>query len=151
MDRYLFLDLDDREDAWYFGKKFLNDKDKWEKEIKTKRDELDSILELSAITNSEVHSHNISDPTKQTAFAKMRVEEQIARRKAYQEVLKFGLSHIDEEDKKIIQAFYFQPNKQTQFIIDELAIELECDPRTIYNRRKSAVLHFVDAIRELVD
>lgn len=151
MNRYLKLDLDNKEDAWYFGKKFLNDRTKWKKEIEKEKMNLNSVLELSAITNSEVHSTAISHPTEQTAFAKMRIEEQIARRLAYQSVLEYGLSHISEDDQKIIKAFYFNPYKQTQAIADELSIEYGCTPRMIFNRRKSSVLAFVNAIRELID
>ena len=150
MNRYLTLDLSNKEDALYFGNKFLNDRHKWKKEIKEKQAELESVCELPSISNSEVHSGNISKPTENTAFAKMKIEEQIKRYQDYEYILTYGLDHIPEDEKKILTKLQFTKGKFTNVIIDELANEFDCDPRTIYNRRRNAVLDFVDAVREII-
>lgn len=151
MDRYIRLDLSNKEDAYYFGKKFLGDRHTWKKEIKEKKDELDAICEIPAMSNSEVHSGHISKPTENAAFARMKIEEQITRREDYETILVYGLNHISEEDKDIITALQKNKWKLTSAIIDELANKYDCDPRTIYNRRRYAILNFVDAIRGFVD
>lgn len=151
MNRYLTLDLSNKEDALYFGNKFLADRAKWKKEIKEKKDELDSVRDLKAISNSEVHSGHISNPTQNSAFAAMRLEEEITRREDYETILTYGLNHISEEEKDILTALLYTKGRYTNAIIDDLAIKYDCDPRTIYNRRRTAVLNFVEAIRGIID
>lgn len=151
MDRYLKLDLSDREDALYFGKKFLGDRHKWQKKIREKRKELESVCELPAVGNSEVHSGHISKPTEKAVFQKLRIEEEITRYQDYETILTYGLNHISEEDRDILTAISRNKWKLTNAIIDELADKYDCDPRTIYNKRRYAIYNFVDAIRDIVE
>lgn len=151
MERYLTLDLSNKEDAYYFGKKFLGDRNWWKSQIKKKNRELESITELKGITNSEVHSGNIGNPTQNTAFARMKVEEDINRYENYEYILTYGLNHISEQDKDILVALQKNKWKLTSSIIDELSIKYDCDPRTIYNKRRYAIYDFVDAIREIIN
>lgn len=151
MDRFIMLDLNDKEDAFYFGKKFLNSRNWWKAQIRKKNAELNSITELKGITNSEVHSGNIGNPTQNTAFAKMKVEEDIQRYENYEHVLSYGLNHISDQDKDILTALQNNKWKLTSAIISELSIKYDCDPRTIYNRRRYAILNFVEAIRGIIN
>lgn len=151
MDRFIMLDLGDKEDAYYFGKKFLNSRNWWKAQIRKKNAELKSITELKGITYSEVHSGNIGNPTQNTAFAEMKVEEDIQRYENYEYVLSYGLNHISDQDKDILTALQNNKWKLTSAIISELSIKYDCDPRTIYNRRRYAILNFVEAIREIIN
>ena len=151
MERYLTLDLSNKEDALYFGNKFINDRPKWRKKIHDKQAELQAARELPAISNSEVHSGHISKPTENAAFATMKIEEQIKRYQDYETILTYGLDHIPEDEKLILTKLHNTRGKFTNVIIDELAIELDCDPRTIYRRKRQAILDFVDAIREIIN
>ena len=151
MDRYIRLDLSNKEDAYYFGKKFLADRHKWREMIREKMAELDSICELPAISNSEVRTGNISKPTENAAFARMRIEDQIKRYEDYETILTYGLNHISEEDRDIITAISNNKWKLTNAVIDELAEKYAIDPRTVYNRRRYAILNFVDAVREIIN
>lgn len=151
MNRYLTLNLNDKNDALYFGRKFLNDRDEWKKKIKKQQRELDSIAELPAISNSEVHSGNISKPTENAAFARMKVQDKIKQYEDYETVLTYGLNHISAEDRELIEKLYYTRNRMKSAIVDELATARECTPRKIYKAERIAVLNFVDAVREIIN
>jgi len=151
MNRYLTLNLWDKDDALYFGNKFLNDRNKWKQKIKEKEAELESVSDLPAMSNSEVHSGHISKPTENATFARLMIEEDIKRYLDYESILTYGLDHIPEDEKKILTKLTNTKGRFTNAIIDELANEFDCDPRTIYNKRRYAILDFVEAIREIID
>ena len=150
MERYLTLNLNNKHDALYFGRKFLKERNKWEKEIRDKKNELDSILELSAISNSEVHSSNISKPTENTAFDRMKVEEELARLLSYKQILDYGLSNISETERRLIEGFFFTKGKSTNMIEDTFSHEFHYSPRTIKRMKNRAIIAFVNAIREII-
>jgi hypothetical protein len=81
----------------------------------------------------------------------MKIEEQIKRYQDYETILTYGLDHIPEDEKLILTKLQNTRGKFTNVIIDELANEFDCDPRTIYNKRRYAVLDFVEAIREIIN
>lgn len=151
MNRYLTLDLDDKEDALYFGKKFLGDRHKWKMKIRKKQDELDTISELPAMSNSEVHSGHITKPTERAAMARIKIQEDIKRYLDYESILNYGLTHISPEDRELIEAFHFSKGKMLNAVIDEIAIKRDCSSRYIYKQRRNAILNFVDAIREIIN
>lgn len=151
MQRYVVLNLNRKEDAVFFGDKFLKDHVNWEKEIKQKEAELESILELSAISSSEVHTGNISDQTPKIVMEKIRVETSIDRLKTYMEVMNYALSHMSEEHRRVLEAFYFTKGKLVSALVHELADEFQCSERSVYNQKREAILEFVHHIRVFVD
>ena len=151
MQRYVVLNLNRKEDAVFFGDKFLKDHTEWAKEKKQKEAELESVLELSAISSSEVHTGNISDQTPKIAIEKMRVESSIDRLKTYEEVMQYGLSHVTEEQRKILTAFYFTTDKLVNALVHDLANEIGCSDRHIYRLKEEALLDFVHHVRVFID
>lgn len=151
MQRYVVLNLNRKEDAVFFGDKFLKDHTEWAKEKKKKEEELESVLELSAISSSEVHTGNISDTTQKVAMEEMRIESSINRLETYEEIMKYALSRITEEHRKILEAFYFTKDKLISALVHELADEFQCSERSIYNQKREALLEFVHHIRVFVD
>lgn len=151
MDRYLTLDLSNKNDALYFGNKFLDDRDYWKKQIRKKNRELQSVSEIKGISNSEVHSGAISKPTENVAIAKMQITEQIKRYEDYEYILTYALNNISEESRDIITAFHYTKGRYINSIVDELAAKYGCETRTVYNKRRTAVLEFVEAVRELIN
>ena len=81
----------------------------------------------------------------------MKIEEQIKRYQDYETILTYGLDHIPEDEKRILTKLTNTKGIFTNAIIDELANEFDCDPRTIYNKRRYAILDFVEAIRGIID
>lgn len=151
MHRYLVLNLNRKDDALFFGDKFLTERDKWKKELKEKYAELETVAELSAIVNSEVHSGKITDPTEHTASMRMKVEEQISRLKNYQNLLEIGLSHLTEEQQEIINAFYYTHGRYINSLVHELSIKYSCSARGVYRKKEKAILDFVDVIRDNIN
>ena len=151
MNRYLVLDLYNKKDAMFFGEKFLKDSTEWAKKITKHEEELKDITELSAMTNSEVHSGNIGHPTEKTAFERMRIESSIHRYEVYQQIFNHGMAALDEEQKKIINSFFFTPGKYVHALVSSLADELGCSLRGVYRKKDKAILDFVAAVMEYIN
>lgn len=146
MNRYLVLDLYNKEDALYFADKFLKDSKQWKAELKKAEADLESVTNLSAINNSEVHTGNISHPTENMAFDRMRIEISIERLNGYKSILYAGLVNLDDRQKKIINAFYFTSGRYISSLVYDLADEFGCSPRSIYHKKNTALLDFVSNI-----
>ena len=150
MNRYLVLDLDKKKDALFFGDKFLSEAKGWNKEIRDIDAELEEVCELPAVTSSEVHSTNIGDPTEKIAFSVMVIRAKKARIETYKEILDRGLKSLNEEQKKVIDAFYFRIGKPINWLVSDLCNEFDCSPRKIYRIKESAILDFVSVVKELI-
>ena len=150
MNKYLVLNLNNEQDAWYFGNKFLNDRKTWDAEIKRLDKELESISEIQGIKNSEVHSGNIGNPTQNTAMLEISIMEKKEHIERYQQILLYGLSRLSEEDIDVINGFYYTKGRYISAIVDELSHKYFCDVRTIYRKKRTAVLNFVEAVRGII-
>lgn len=146
MNRYLVLDLEQREDALYFADKFLKDSRKWNQELKQHLAELDCVTDLSAVVNSEVHTGHISHPTEYSAMDRINITMKIDRLKNYQKLLEVGLSSLNEDEKKVIDAFYFTEGRYINSLVHDLAYEFECSTKSIYNKKNKALLDIANAI-----
>ena len=80
----------------------------------------------------------------------MKLEQEIERYENYEHIVEYGLSHISPEDREVIEAFYFTKGKLISALVDELAHKYNCDPRTIYRNKRTAILNFVESVREII-
>ena len=78
----------------------LNDYKSYPKEIKDLNAELKSILELTAVGSSEVHTSNIPNPTQDTAVDKVELAMNIAVVERMQELVEKTLSRLSEEHRE---------------------------------------------------
>ena len=151
MNRYLTLDLNNKKDATFFAEKLFADRDEWRRKRRKKEAELNTIRSLSAVSQSEVHSGNIANPTEQKAMDVLKIEDDIKRYENYEYIVEYGLSHITQEERDVIEGFYFKPKgKMTNVIVDELAHKYSCDPRSVYRTKRTALLEFVEAVRGII-
>lgn len=151
MNKYLTLDLNNKKDATFFAEKLFADRDEWRRKRRKKEAELNSIRTLSAVSQSEVHSGNIANPTENKAMDVLRLEDDIKRYENYEYVVEYGLSNIPPDEREILEAFYFTKHKMLNVLVDKLAVKYACDPRTIYRRKRTALLDFVDAVRVIIN
>lgn len=151
MIKYLTLDLNKKRHKEFFAENLFADRDEWRRERREKEAELKAVRELKAISQSEVHSGNISNPTQNSTFAAMRIEEEISKYEYYEYVVEYGLSHISQEDREIIETFYFTKHKMKSALIDNLCHKLSIEPRQVYYRKRNAIYNFVDAVREIIN
>ena len=98
-----------------------------------------------------MHSGNIANPTEQKAMDVLRIEDDIKRYENYEWVVEYGLSNIEPDEREILEAFYFTKGKMLNVLVDNLANKYDCDPRTIYRRKRQAILNFVDAVRVIIN
>lgn len=151
MIKYLTLDLNKKKHKEFFAENLFADRDEWRRKRKEKEAELEAARELKAISQSEVHSGNISNPTENTAFDAMRIQDEIIRYEYYEYVVEYGLSHISPEDREIIETFYFTKHKMKSALIDNLCHKLNIEPRQVYYRKRNAIYNFVDAVMEIIN
>ena len=152
MNRYLTLDLNNKKDATFFAEKLFADRDEWRRKRRKKEAELNSIRTLSAVSQSEVHSGNIANPTENKAMDVLRLEDDIKRYENYEYVVEYGLSHIPADEREVIEAFYFKPKgKMVNAMVDELANKWNCTPRFVYKKKRIAIEDFVDAVRVIIN
>ena len=152
MNRYLTLDLNNKKDATFFAEKLFADRDEWRRKRRQKERELESNRSLKAVSQSEIHSGNIANPTENTALDDMRIEDEIKRYENYEYIVEYGLSHISPEDREVIEGFYFKPKgKMTNVIVDNIANKWNCTPRFVYKKKRTAVLNFVEEVREIIN
>ena len=151
MEKYLTLDLNQKKDATFFAEKLFADRQEWRRKRRQKERELESVRSLNAVSQSEVHSGNISKPTENMAFDAMRIEEDIKRYENYEYIVEYGLSHITPEDREVIETFYFTKGKMLNALVDNLSIKWDCSPRWVYKKKRIAILNFVEAVREIIN
>ena len=152
MNRYLTLDLNNKKDATFFAEKLFADRDEWRRKRRKKEAELNSIRSLSAVSQSEVHSGNIANPTENKAMDVLRLEDDIKRYENYEYVVEYGLSNIPPDEREVIEAFYFKPKgKMVNAMVDELANKWNCTPRFVYKKKRIAIEDFVDAVRVIIN
>ena len=140
MDRYIVFNVE----------LFLKEAKKWGREKKKLTAELDSVLELTAITNSEVHSGKISDPTSNAANKRMKISTEIKRLDNYQRILEYGLSHITTEQRDLIENFYLKQGVRLNRVVDDYCNELDVSPRTVYRMKKLAVRAFESIVTSIM-
>lgn len=140
MNRYITFNPD----------KFLRESKRWKQERKELMLELGNILELPAISNSEVHSTNISDPTARTAERKLAITQELNRLDSYEKLLEYGLSHLTDQERAIIKAFYFDKG-YIGAKVEMLAGDLDCSVRQVYRLKTQSVSAFSRAVTPLID
>lgn len=140
MKRYVKLDVE----------AFLKDSKKWDAEIKDLEKKKDEIVILSGISNSEVHSGNISHPTEDTALRYQAITEEIERIHNYRDILAEALDWIDADDEALINGFFFG-KKTINAFVDEYCIEHGCEVKTVYRRRAEAVNRLRKAIEDIIE
>ena len=103
----------------------------WEAEIKKKMKELDAITDLSAISNSEVHTQNVSSPTESTALKRMKIEHEISRRMNYRKIFDTALNCLTEDEREIFEGFWLNKRYVSSFV-DDYANRHDCSTRHVY-------------------
>ena len=139
MDRYILFNAD----------KFLKESKLWGREKKALQKKLEAIADLPAISNSEVHSTNISNPTETTVFRRLKIRMEIDRLDRYQHILEYGLSHITEDEAELIHGFYLKRGYVNHFV-DECCYKYDCKPRNVYNLKSKAVKSFTEAVEPIL-
>lgn len=131
-------------------KKFIEDakKNEWDREIKKLNRQLDSVRDLSAVSQSEVHSHNISSPTEVSAVKAANIVREIARREMYKDIFSCALDALSEDEKEIFNGFHFG-RKMVSHFVDEYSIAHSCSPRFVYTLKREAEETFCDAVLSL--
>ena len=119
------------------------------KEIKDLNNELKSILELTAVGNSEVHPSNISKPTENIAVDKVELAMNIAVVERMQDLVEKALDRITDEHREIIDLFFFKKGL-TGYNVQNYADTHYIGIAKVYRERRQALNEFARIYEELL-
>lgn len=127
----------------------LNDYKGYPKEIKDLNAELKSILELTAVGSSEVHTSNIPNPTQDTAVDKVELAMNIAVVERMQELVEKTLSRLSEEHQELIDIFFFRKGL-LGYHVQNYADTHYMGVAKVYRERRQALNEFARIYDELL-
>ena len=116
-------------------------------EIKKLKSELESILELTAVGNSEVHTSNISDPTGDTAVKRVDLAMQIAVLEKMGELVQLAYAELSEMHREILDIFFFKKGMMG-YNVQEYADTHYMSIASVYRERRHALNEFAERFEE---
>jgi len=116
-------------------------------EIKKLKQELESILELTAVGNSEVHTSNISDPTGDTAVKRVDLAMQIAVLEKMGELVELSYAELSEMHREILDIFFFKKGMMG-YNVQEYADSHYMSIASVYRERRHALNDFAEHFEE---
>ena len=125
----------------------LNDYKGYPAEIKKLKAELESILELTAVGNSEVHTSNISDPTGDTAVKRVDLAMQIAVLEKMTELVQLAYAELSQMHREILDIFFFKKGMMG-YNVQEYADEHYMSIASVYRERRHALNDFAVRFEE---
>lgn len=120
--------------------KFLKDSNIWEKEIKRLENELESITEIKGMDNSPIRSGKLRDSVSEVAAAREKVQNRIDYIRFYQNALKRALKSLADDEKEVIELFFFSSGYIPQKIEKYGAKHALCRS-DVYAKRRLALEH----------
>lgn len=127
----------------------LTDYKGYPKEIRKLKEELDSILELTAVGNSEVHTSNISDPTGDTAVKRVDLAMQIAVLEKMGENVERSLDRLSETHRDMLDLFFFKSGLMG-YNVQDYAENHYMSIASVYRERRLALNAFAEVYEELL-
>ena len=119
-------------------------------EAKKLKEELSSILELTAVENSEVHSSNISDPTGDTAVKRVDLSMQIAVLEQIDNMVDKALSQLSETHRELIELFFFKRGMMG-YNVQEYADKHYMSIPSVYRERRRALNAFGEIFEQYLN
>ena len=125
----------------------LTDYKGYPKEIKDLKTELKSILELTAVGNSEIHTAEISDPTGDTAVNRVDLEMQIAVLERMTKLVDAVLHDLSELHQNVLDLFFFKRGLMG-YNVQEFADTHFMSVAGVYRERRLALNEFARIYEE---
>lgn len=120
-------------------KAFLKASRHWKDDIRKLEKELDDMLVLPGMKNtSGIRSGNVSDMTAQMALRRLEITAQIEELKLNEEMLKFALKTLTEDERALIDGFFY-PRKKIGVFVQEYGQEHGYGKNLVYAARDDAL------------
>ena len=116
-------------------------------EIRKLKAELESIIDLTAVGNSEVHTSNISDPTGDTAVKRVDLAMQIAVVEKMGQLVELAMADLSEMHRDILDIFFFKKGMMG-YNVQEYADEHYMSIASVYRERRHALNEFAERFEE---
>lgn len=126
---------------------FLKESKLWKKKISELKIELLNMPELPAIESSGVQSSGISNLTQQQAFRRMEITEEIEKYARLLEIRRIALDRLTEEQRELINGFYFGKRHISAFVADFGSKHYVCDT-IVYRMKNEALDSIADTLEE---
>lgn len=128
----------------------LTDYKGYPKEIRKLKEELDGILELTAVGNSEVHTSNISDPTGDTAVKRVDLAMQIAVLEKMGDIVEVSLSQLTDTQRDMLDLFFFKKGMMG-YNVQDYADTHYMGIASVYRERRLALNAFAEVYEQFLD
>lgn len=116
-------------------KSFLKASRHWDDDIKKLQAEHDALSELPAAGNNPGRSSEVSDLTANAALRRLEIQKKIEDIKLYKEMLDYALKMLSNEDKRLIEGFYY-PRKAIGVFVWEYGREKGLCKNKVYEQRE---------------
>lgn len=128
-------------------KRFIDDykTHTWDKEMKKLIRELQAVTDLQAISNSEIHTNNISSPAENTVLKRLKLEHEIARRATYKRIFDTALNNLTDDEREIFEGFHLPKCAVSRFV-DEYSHEHDCSTRHTYRLKIESEKAFCEEV-----
>ena len=128
-------------------KSFLKASRHWEEDKARLRQEMDDLSFLPSVDNkSGVRSGTPSDMTSQIALRRLRIASLIEEIELNEEMLKCALKQLTEDERRLIDGFYY-PKKKIGVFVQEYGREMGICENYVYNKRNKAL----DKMRMIIE
>ncbi len=129
MDKYWIFDIE----------RFLKDSKGWGRERLKLERELESLLDLKAMSqDTPVQTSNISDATGSTAVKRAEIMEEINKLDRKTHLLEVAYLELSKMEKDCIDTFFFSKGLLGARV-DEFTFRWDCKRRYAYNTRRQAL------------
>ncbi len=128
-------------------KDFLKESKKWKADIKKLEQKLEDMPVLPGIGNtSGIRSGNVADMTAQMALRRLEITAQIEELKFNEEMLRYALRTLTEDERTLINGFFY-PRKKIGVFVQEYGQEHGFGKNLVYAARDDAL----DKMRRVIE
>lgn len=128
----------------------LQDFKKHPSEARKLKEELNSVLELTAVENSEVHSSNISKPTQDIAVKRVDLAMQIAVLEQIDNMVDKALAKLSDTHREILELFFFKKGMMG-YNVQEYADSHYMSIASVYRERRLALNAFAEHFEQYLN
>lgn len=118
-------------------------------EAKKLKNELNSILELTGVENSEVHSGNISKPAEAIAVKRVDLAMQIAVLEQIDNMVEKAMAKLSETHREILELFFFKKGMMG-YNVQEYADSHYMSIASVYRERRLALNEFAEHFEQYI-
>lgn len=126
---------------------FLKESKHWDKKLKTLQDELDGISYIPAGGNDTgIRGSDISEPPYTITVQELQIQAEMEEIKLNKEMLKYALKQLTEDERALIDGFFY-PKKTMRVFVREYGAKYGLSDTLVYDKRTKVL----DKLRRIIE